>query len=178
MEMEKEVIYENDDVHLNLRLGLPGSHETLEKKSGSKRASSEVVDNEVANKGDQDSSPPPTKTQVVGWPPVRSHRKNILQQHKKEADATGMYVKVGMDGAPFLRKIDLKLYNNYPQLLEALQNMFKCTIGYNGSEHAPTYEDKDGDWMLAGDVPWEMFITSCKRMRIMKASEAKGSGCL
>lgn len=46
--------------------------------------------------------------------------------------------------------------------------------GYNGSEHALTYEDKDGDWMLAGDVPWDMFITSCKRMRIMKASEAKG----
>lgn len=27
--------------------------------------------------------------------------------------------------------------------------------GYNGSEFAPTYEDKDGDWMLVGDVPWE-----------------------
>lgn len=66
---------------------------------------------------------------MVGWPPVRSYRKNILQQNKKEADVTGMYVKVSMDGAPFLRKIDLKLYNNYPQLLEALRNMFKCTIG-------------------------------------------------
>lgn len=62
MEMEKQVIHENDDIHLNLRLGLPGSDETHEKKSGSKRASSEVVDNnEVANKADQDSSPPPTK---------------------------------------------------------------------------------------------------------------------
>lgn len=27
--------------------------------------------------------------------------------------------------------------------------------GYNGSEYAPTYEDKDGDWMLVGDVPWK-----------------------
>lgn len=27
--------------------------------------------------------------------------------------------------------------------------------GYKGSEHAPTYEDKDGDLMLVGDVPWE-----------------------
>lgn len=65
----------------------------------------------------------------MGWPPVRSYRKNILQQTKKEADVAGMYVKVSMDGAPFLRKIDLKLYNNYSQLLEALQNMFKWTIG-------------------------------------------------
>lgn len=22
-------------------------------------------------------------------------------------------------------------------------------------EFAPIYEDKDGDWMLVGDVPWE-----------------------
>jgi auxin-responsive protein IAA len=25
----------------------------------------------------------------------------------------------------------------------------------NGSEFVLTYEDKDGDWMLVGDVPWE-----------------------
>ena len=25
----------------------------------------------------------------------------------------------------------------------------------NGSEYVPTYEDKDDDWMLVGDVPWE-----------------------
>lgn len=24
-----------------------------------------------------------------------------------------------------------------------------------GSEYVLTYEDKDGDWMLVGDVPWE-----------------------
>ena len=46
--------------------------------------------------------------------------------------------------------------------------------GYNGSEYAPTYEDKDGDWMLVGDVPWQMFVESCKRLRIMKGSEAIG----
>ncbi|WOH01732.1 hypothetical protein DCAR_0521117 [Daucus carota subsp. sativus] len=157
MEMDKQMIQENDDLHLNLRLGLPGSDDTAKKTSGTKRASSDH----------QDTSPPPTKTQVIGWPPVRSYRKNILQQKQEEG---AMYVKVSMDGAPFLRKIDLKVYNNYPELLEALQNI----EGYNGSEHAPTYEDKDGDLMLAGDVPWEMFVTSCKRMRIMKASEAKG----
>lgn len=32
--------------------------------------------------------------------------------------------------------------------VEALQNAEK-------SEHVPIYEDKDGDWMLVGDVPWE-----------------------
>nr|AAP13077.1 auxin responsive protein IAA-Re [Gossypium barbadense] len=89
-----------------------------------------------------------------------------------------------MDGAPYLRKIDLKIYSGYPELLQAIENMFKFTIGeyseregYKGSDYAPTYEDKDGDWMLVGDVPWEMFITSCKRLRIMKGSEARGLGC-
>ena len=54
--------------------------------------------------------------------------------------------------------------------------MYSEREGYNGSDYAPTYEDKDGDWMLVGDVPWEMFVTSCKRLRIMKGSEAKGLG--
>ena len=126
----------------------------------------------------------------MGWPPIRSYRKNTLQPKKAEAEAAaGMYVKVSMDGAPYLRKIDLKVYKGYPELLKALENMFKLTIGknilinmhvqlyvvliilmmksvtmpgeyseregYKGSEYAPTYEDKDGDWMLIGDVPWE-----------------------
>lgn len=69
------------------------------------------------------------RAQVVGWPPVRSYRKNVLQQKKAESEVSGMYVKVSMDGAPYLRKIDLRVYNSYPELLKALHNMFKCTIG-------------------------------------------------
>ena len=41
-------------------------------------------------------------------------------------------------------------------------------------EYVLTFEDKDGDWMLAGDVPWEMFADSCRRLRIMKGSDAIG----
>lgn len=58
MEMEKQVTYENDDLHLNLRLGLPGSDDTENKTSGTKRASSQM---EITEKDDQDSSPPPSK---------------------------------------------------------------------------------------------------------------------
>lgn len=101
------------------------------------------------------------RAQIVGWPPVRSNRKNIIQPKKTESES-GMYVKVSMDGAPYLRKIDLKMYKCYQELLKALENMFKLTIGeyseregYKGSEFAPAYEDKDGDLMLVGDVPWE-----------------------
>ncbi|XP_051118934.1 auxin-induced protein 22D-like [Andrographis paniculata] len=174
-----------------LRLGLPGTDETEQQSSScsnaksNKRSCAEM--NDSAQKGEKsESGAPAPKAQVVGWPPVRSYRKNALQAQKKpESDGSGMLIKVSMDGAPYLRKVDLKLYNNYFNLLKALENMFKCTIGvyseregYNGSEYAPTYEDKDGDWMLVGDVPWNMFVTSCKRLRIMKGSDAKGLGCL
>lgn len=35
-------------------------------------------------------------------------------------------MKVSMDGAPYLRKIDLKVYKGYKELREALDKMFKC----------------------------------------------------
>ncbi|CAL5206959.1 unnamed protein product [Lathyrus oleraceus] len=199
----------NHETELNLkatelRLGLPGTEDDHEVEKlpsnftilrSNKRSSPESTEIESINKtkrintcndsditDDQDNAPPPSKAQVVGWPPIRSYRKNSLQQ--KKVEEVGMYMKVSMAGAPYLRKIDLKVYKSYSELLEVLGNMFKCTFGeyseregYNGSEFVPTYEDKDGDWMLVGDVPWEMFMSSCKRLRIMKGSEAKGLGC-
>ncbi|KAI3668084.1 hypothetical protein L6452_43159 [Arctium lappa] len=182
-----------EDIDLNykateLRLGLPGTDDEPEIKtnlSGNKRSSSEMESSTCTDENESRSAPP-TKEQVVGWPPVRSYRRNIVQNGKTKTTSSsemgsGMYVKVSMDGAPYLRKVDLKMYTSYGELMEGLQKMFKCIIGlyseregYNGSQHAPTYEDKDGDWMLVGDVPWEMFIGSCKRLRIMKASEARG----
>ena len=60
------------------------------------------------------------RAQVVGWPPVRSFRKNILKSSNGEEKEKGSpnnnnngFVKVSMDGAPYLRKVDLKLYNTY-----------------------------------------------------------------
>ncbi|CAL1400316.1 unnamed protein product [Linum trigynum] len=107
------------------------------------------------------------------------------------------YVKVSLDGAPYLRKVDLKTFTNYKDLSTALEKMFcsftfvKCTSNetpgkdglmcegqsrnlVNGSDYVLTYEDKDVDWMLVGDVPWEMFTENCKRLRIMKGSDAIG----
>lgn len=72
------------------------------------------------------------RAQVVGWPPVRSFRKNCFQSKKKEEPAAataGTFIKVSMDGAPFLRKVDLKIYQGYPDLLQALENMFKFSLG-------------------------------------------------
>ncbi|KAK6138902.1 hypothetical protein DH2020_027363 [Rehmannia glutinosa] len=180
-----------------LRLGLPGSDECekmFSSAKNNKRASPEMAEDSSGSKGSSDvksveheTAPAPNvsdgRAQIVGWPPVKSYRKNNLQQNKTEGDQSGMFVKVSMDGAPYLRKIDLKLYNGYSELLKALETMFKLTIGeyseregYKGSEYAPAYEDKDGDLMLVGDVPWDMFMSSCKRLRIMKGAEARGLG--
>lgn len=147
---------------------------------------------------------PASNTQVVGWPPIRSFRKNTMANNspKNENDTEGkpasvcIYVKVGMDGAPYLRKVDLRTYCSYQDLSSALEKMFSCfTIGecrsqgpdgqdrlstsrlmdlLKGSEYVLTYEDKDGDWMLVGDVPWDMFLETCARLRIMKSSDAIG----
>nr|XP_043630634.1 auxin-responsive protein IAA16-like [Erigeron canadensis] len=145
-----------------------------------------------------------SKEQVVGWPPIRSFRKNsMVAKHPKNEDDPKLeigshcaYVKVSMDGAPYLRKVDLNIYQCYSDLSSALEKMFSSfTLGqhgtngvprreglgerpsmdlFTGSEYVLTYEDKDGDLMLVGDVPWDMFTGTCKRMRIMKSSDAIG----
>ncbi|CAK7347314.1 unnamed protein product [Dovyalis caffra] len=149
------------------------------------------------------NSAPAPKAQVVGWPPIKSFRKNSLATTSKnteevdgKAGPCALFIKVSMDGAPYLRKVDLRNYSAYQELSSALEKMFSCfTIGQYGSHGAPgremlsesklkdllhgseyvlTYEDKDGDWMLVGDVPWVMFIETCKRLRIMKSSDAIG----
>ncbi|GAB4855393.1 hypothetical protein Ancab_024016 [Ancistrocladus abbreviatus] len=208
---KKELKHEDTE----LRLGLPGTEGSEKQPQNctnriNKRAFSDMNEESTSGSSNIDAAPP-TKVQAMGWPPIRSYRKNCFQGKKAEGEEGGntMYVKVSMDGAPYLRKIDLKLYKGYPQLLNALEDMFEFKVGkqktpghfplkhniqqfpefatlgqyteregYSGSEYVPTYEDKDGDWMLVGDVPWDMFINSCKRLRIMKGSEARGLGCL
>lgn len=189
--------------------GKRGFSETVDLKLNLQSHESSALDLKETMKNsamDKDEAPakdpvkPPAKAQVVGWPPVRSFRKNVMANQKsmkEEAACSGggaAFVKVSMDGAPYLRKVDLKMYKSYQELSDALAKMFSSfTMGnygrqgmidfmnerklmdlLNSSEYVPTYEDKDGDWMLVGDVPWEMFVDSCKRLRIMKGSEAIG----
>lgn len=75
----------------------------------------------------------------MGWPPVRSYRKNIMAQknnsevkesEKASSSACAAFVKVCMDGAPYLRKVDLKMYKSYQELSDALAKMFSSfTMG-------------------------------------------------
>ncbi|KAL6334339.1 hypothetical protein AAG906_014740 [Vitis piasezkii] len=169
-----------------LRLGLPGHADSNHlagvnavERNEKKRVFSEMSGDSSATTCERKAQ---NKNQVVGWPPVCSYRRKNSFNDKDRTEATKMYVKVSMDGAPFLRKIDLSSHQGYFNLVTAFEELFGCFgIGEalkdaDSSEYIPIYEDKDGDWMLVGDVPWEMFIESCKRLRIKKKSETKNFG--
>ena len=66
------------------------------------------------------------RVQAIGWPPIKSYRKNNIEATK--------YKKVSVDGAPYLRKIDLKQYKDYNDLLCALEEMFKFKAFSYGSK--------------------------------------------
>lgn len=183
--------------NLMLSSGLGGTKPVVAKDATSKVAQSKSTACGHNNKinGSDNNNAPIAKAQVVGWPPIRSFRKNTLVTKNEETvngkpkPGGALFVKVSMAGAPYLRKVDLTNYSSYLQLSAALEKMFTgFTIGQcgsqlsetklrdvlHGSEYVLTYEDKDGDWMLVGDVPWEMFTGSCKRLKIMKGSCAIG----
>lgn len=82
---------------------------------------------------------------VVGWPPIRSFRKNLASSssvkpaaevqnvvpsksaNKKpmEICQKGLFVKINMDGIPIGRKVDLKAYDSYDKLSSAVDQLFK-----------------------------------------------------
>ncbi|ERN15168.1 auxin-responsive protein IAA18 isoform X1 [Amborella trichopoda] len=153
---------------------------------------------------------------VVGWPPIRSFRKNLTSTsskpqpqpinepingssenlEKQEAPKKGMFVKINMDGIPIGRKVDLNAYRSYEKLSGAVDELFRGLLAaqsdssasstqsgigeklrglLDGSgEYTLVYEDNEGDRMLVGDVPWEMFVSTVKRLRVLKSSELSG----
>ncbi|XAR70981.1 hypothetical protein NMG60_11028041 [Bertholletia excelsa] len=104
------------------------------------------------------------ENKVVGWPPIKSWRKRVLHMHSHHHQQqqgglinSSAYVKVKMEGVAIGRKIDLRLYHSYHTLTTALLSMFsKNQMREINSEHYTlAYQDKEGDWKLAGDVPWQ-----------------------
>ncbi|XVF86558.1 hypothetical protein PTKIN_Ptkin18bG0051600 [Pterospermum kingtungense] len=142
-----------------LSLGLPGGDADVGRhgidKNEKKRVFSEISEEEENGKMISNDQKMQSKSQVVGWPPVCSYRKKNSSSDKDGSRASNMYVKVSMDGAPFLRKIDLGMHKDYSDLATALEKLFEEALrDADNREFVPIYEDKDGDWMLAGDVPW------------------------
>ncbi|KAL6609620.1 hypothetical protein ACP70R_039589 [Stipagrostis hirtigluma subsp. patula] len=148
---------------------------------------------------------------VVGWPPVRSFRRNLTngnsskqspeRQSDEAADKAVLtckrspLVKINMDGIPIGRKIDLAAYDSYQKLSSAVEELFRgfleaqndlaCTeSGEQGAEekifsglldgtgeYTLVYEDNGGGKTLVGDLPWNVFVSTAKRLRVMRRSE-------
>ncbi|KAK6927560.1 AUX/IAA domain [Dillenia turbinata] len=126
---------------------------------------------------------------IVGWPPINSLRQKLLYQNRHphqnqhgriENNRTGenrphsrsnsMYVKVKMEGVAIGRKIDLKRYHSYQTLKESLISMFSKNLRSEldvSANYTLTYQDREGDWLIAGDVPWRTFINSVRRLEIL-----------
>ncbi|OEL24495.1 Auxin-responsive protein IAA18 [Dichanthelium oligosanthes] len=148
---------------------------------------------------------------VVGWPPVRSFRRNLTngnsskQSPDRQNDEAGdkaklickrsPLVKINMDGIPIGRKIDLAAYDNYQKLSSAVEELFSGFLeaqkdlgstksGEQGveekifsglldgtGEYTLVYEDSGGSRTPVGDLPWNVFASTAKRLRVMKSSE-------
>uniref|UniRef100_A0A7N0UI00 Auxin-responsive protein n=1 Tax=Kalanchoe fedtschenkoi TaxID=63787 RepID=A0A7N0UI00_KALFE len=90
-----------------------------------------------------------------------------------------LFVKVFMEGVPVGRKLDLYAHCGYDDLLAALSDMFGTSVysfkdvdgcrAHSTSYNVLTYEDRDGDWMMVGDVPWELFLTTVRRLKITRS---------
>ncbi|KAF9614651.1 hypothetical protein IFM89_019628 [Coptis chinensis] len=181
-----------------------------EKKACS-QPSATIPANTAVNNSSQKRSAPP----VVGWPPVRSFRKNLASNNsskqvlhsqngnpppkdiitKKESCSRSLFVKINMDGVPIGRKVDLKANDSYEKLSSAVDELFRGLLAaqkdspvtgnlnkvedvkeitglLDGSgEYTLVYEDNEGDRMLVGDVPWNMFASTVKRLRVLKSCE-------
>lgn len=94
--------------------------------------------------------------------------------------SANMFAKVHMDGCLIARKINLRAHRSYDSLSRALTKMtrnFFCPADYpcsdsgkqeraNSDDFIFLYEDFEGDRMLLGDVPWELFLASAKKLYI------------
>ncbi|KAG0496482.1 hypothetical protein HPP92_001173 [Vanilla planifolia] len=115
------------------------------------------------------------------WPPIKPVLRSAFAErgsHRNHQKSGSFFVKVYMEGIPIGRKLDLFAHDGYESLIKSLGRMFRAIIIYpdlaqlpSSKAHVLTYEDKDGDWMMVGDVPWELFLTSVKKLKITRADK-------
>ncbi|XP_047080004.1 auxin-responsive protein IAA7-like, partial [Lolium rigidum] len=125
-------------------------------------------------------------------------QQNVKKAVKAAETKRSPFVKINMDGIPIGRKIDLNAFNSYEKLSLAVDKLFRHLIAaqrdpgteechqeevaisglldLDGTgEYTLVYEDYEGDRVLVGDVPWGMFVSSAKRLRVLKTSDLSSS---
>ncbi|KAL8152567.1 hypothetical protein V2J09_010327 [Rumex salicifolius] len=117
---------------------------------------------------------------IVGWPPIKSYWKKQRGQEPAAARNGGgrggggarlyHYVKVQIEGVLITRKIDLNLHQSFETLTSAILFMFGR--GHeNAEEYNLTCQDKEGDWLLAANMPWRTLVESVQRLKLMRKEE-------
>ncbi|KAL6658113.1 hypothetical protein ACP70R_003699 [Stipagrostis hirtigluma subsp. patula] len=122
-------------------------------------------------------------------PAVRE--KNVVASNSKVVEIrANMFAKVHMEGYTIGRKINLRAHGNYDSLSRVLTKMTRnfffpadCSGANTREEDFPNsedfiflYEDFEGDRMLVGDVPWELFLASAKRLYIARNPTSRDKG--
>ncbi|CAN6819766.1 hypothetical protein HID58_053948 [Brassica napus] len=117
----------------------------------------------------------PQRATKQDWPPIKPRLRDTLKVRRRLLQRdydTCLFVKVYMEGVPIGRKLDLSTFSGYESLLESLSQMFNTSIicgnHRDRKHHVLTYQDTDGDWMMVGDIPWEMFLETVRRLKITK----------
>ncbi|CAN6353988.1 unnamed protein product [Urochloa humidicola] len=125
-------------------------------------------------------------------PPPPNSQEPSSQRGKDSAGASkkGLFVKINMDGVPIGRKVDLAAHAGYDTLSTAVDHLFRGLLAAQTSEgeqkvitgvlngrgeYTLVYEDEEGDQMLVGDVPWEMFIGTARRLRVLRSADLSPS---
>ncbi|XP_057439141.1 auxin-responsive protein IAA30-like [Lotus japonicus] len=110
------------------------------------------------------------------WQPNHPSGRNSQGAEVNDCSDSSFFVKVYMEGIPIGRKLNILAHGGYYELVKTLENMFDTTILW-GTEmdgvqpercHVLTYEDEEGDLVMVGDVPWEMFLSTVKRLKITR----------
>ncbi|GMQ08495.1 hypothetical protein CsSME_00052197 [Camellia sinensis var. sinensis] len=126
-------------------------------KSAEKKAFS--ANTAVPNSSQKRTAP----AQVVGWPPIRSFRKNLAssssskqipesqnvvpdkvpsEKKRVESFPKGFFVKINMDGVPIGRKVDLKAYDSYEKLSSSVDELFRGLLAAQRNSSAGGIQNK------------------------------------
>ncbi|KAL6868092.1 hypothetical protein ACP4OV_014937 [Aristida adscensionis] len=115
--------------------------------------------------------------------PIASEKNVAAADIAVVAPRANMFAKVHMEGYTIGRKINLRAHGSYDSLSRVLTKMtrnFFCPADCSGANNMREeeftnsdnfiflYEDFEGDRMLVGDVPWELFLASAKRLYIAR----------
>ncbi|KAK1358339.1 Auxin-responsive protein [Heracleum sosnowskyi] len=110
---------------------------------------------------------------VVGWPPIRSFRKNIASNNSSklkvepkqqnlapplksanekqvENCCKGLFVKINMDGVPIGRKVDLKAYDSYEKLSCSVDELFRGLLAAQRDPSDDKIQNEEGDKLITG----------------------------